>query len=197
MSILNELTQQLSGPALQALTQQLGTDQSTTQSAVEAALPMLIGALAKNASTEQGAQSLAGALERDHDGGILNQLTGFLASPDNGSGPGILGHVLGQKQPAVEQGVSQISGLDMSKVGPLLANLAPIVMGMLAQQQRSRSLDPGSLAGMLNNERQQVQQQSSGTAGMAMTMLNSFLDKDGDGSAIDDIGGMLGNFFKK
>lgn len=196
MSILNDLTNQLSGPALQALSQQLGADSQNTQSAISAALPMLIGAMARNASQDQGAQALNQALAKDHDGSILSNLQGFLSSPDNGPGPGILRHVLGGNQPQVAQGVSQMSGLNTAQVVQLLQNLAPIVMGMLGQQQRSRGLDAGGLASILQGERQEAAQQP-GQAGAALSMLNSLLDRDGDGSALDDIGGMLGGLFGK
>ena len=195
MSILNELTSQLSGPALQALSQQLGADSQSTQTAISAALPMLIGAMARNASQDQGAQALSQALAKDHDGSILDNLQGFLGSTDNGPGAGILRHVLGGNQPQVAQGVSQMSGLDTAQVVQLLQNLAPVVMGMLGKQQRSRGLDPGGLASILMNERQTAAQQGQG--GAALNMLNSFLDRDGDGSALDDIGGMLGGLFGK
>lgn len=193
MSLLNELTSQLSGPALEALSQNLGADTGTTQSAITAALPMLIGAMAKNTASDEGAQALSGALSRDHDGSIMDNLTGFLGSSDNGPGAAILGHVLGGKQNNVEQGVSQLSGMNPAMVGMLLKNLAPVVMGYLGKQQSSRGLNPGDLAGMLNTERETAQ--SSGSP--AMDMLGKFLDQDGDGSMLDDIGGMLGGFLGK
>ncbi|RMG70283.1 MAG: DUF937 domain-containing protein [Bacteroidetes bacterium] len=195
MSLLNELSSQLSGPALQALSQQIGADPQSTQSAISAALPMLMGAMARNATQDQGAQALSNALARDHDGSILDDLQGFLGSTDNGPGAGILRHVLGSNQPQVAQGVSQMSGLNTTQVIQLLQNLAPLIMGMLGRQQRSQGLDAGSLASILMQERQVAAQQSQG--GAALSMLNSFLDQDGDGSALDDIGGMLGGLFGK
>jgi len=191
MSLVEQLAGQLSGPALEALAGQLGADQQTTSSAITAALPMIVGAMAKNASTEQGASALAGALERDHDGSILDNLGGFLGSTDNGAGAAILGHVFGGKQGAVEQGVSQMSGMDSGMVSVLLQNLAPIVMGQLGRQQRQGGMDAGSIAGMLINERQQ----QSGTGSTAMDMITRMMDQDGDGSMLDDIGGMLGKLF--
>lgn len=192
MSLIEQLSQQLSGSALQSLSQQLGADQSTTSSAISAALPMIVGAMAKNASSQDGAASLHNALVKDHDGSILDNLGGFLSSTDNGPGAGILKHVFGNNQSNVQQGVSQLSGMDISKVGPLLQNLAPIVMGMLAKKQQQQGLDMGGLAGMLINEKK-----SAATSGNpALDMLSGFLDQDGDGSMLDDIGGMLGKFLK-
>ena len=91
-SVLDGLMQQLDGDTMRQLSQQLGTDESTTTSAVGAALPVLMGALAKNASSTDGAAALAGALDRDHDGSMLGDIAGMLGG---GAGAGILKHVLG------------------------------------------------------------------------------------------------------
>jgi hypothetical protein len=194
-SILDLVSSQLSGPALQGLTQQLGADEGTVNKAIGAALPMLMGAMAKNAAKPEGAQALDNALAKDHDGSILDNLSGFLGSTDNGPGAAILGHVFGNKRSNVESGLSQMSNLNPQQSGQLLENLAPIVMGMLGRQKKSQGLDASGIAGMLLGASNQAQN-DSGMGGMAMNMLNNFLDKDGDGSAIDDIGGMIGGFFK-
>lgn len=192
MSLLESLTSQIAGSALEGLTRQLGADQGTTMSAISAALPMIVGAMAKNASSQDGAASLANALEKDHDGGILDNLTDFLGSSDNGPGGAILGHVFGNKRTGVEAGLSQMTGLNTGQAGNLLENLAPIVMGQLARQKKSNGLGIEDLAGLLAGETQQAK----ATSGGAMDMLSSLLDQDGDGSMLDDIGGMLGKFMK-
>ncbi len=194
-SLIEQLTGQLSGPALQALTQQLGSDQATTSAAISAALPMLIGALDKNTNDPQGAQSLQNALTRDHDGSILNDLVGFLGSSDTGMGGAILGHIFGQKQGAAEQGISKMSGMNPALVSMLLKNLAPIVMGQLGKQQREQGLDADSLSSMLGTERASAQQ-TGGSQSTAVDLITSLMDQDGDGSMLDDIGGMLGKFLR-
>jgi hypothetical protein len=69
-------------------------DSATTAKAVPAAVGTLMGALARNSSGEAGAEALLGALTRDHDGGLLNNLSGYLSQPDETTGNGILKHVL-------------------------------------------------------------------------------------------------------
>jgi hypothetical protein len=194
-SLFEQLSGQLSGPALQALSQQLGADPGTTNAAISAALPMLLGALDKNTDDPQGAKSLQQALAKDHDGSILDNLAGFLGNSDNGAGAAILGHIFGQKQGTVEQGVSKISGLDQSLVPILLQNLAPIVMGYLGKQQRAQNLDPNDLSSMLTKERETVQARGGSTASVAVDLVTRMMDKDGDGSVLDDLGGMLGKLF--
>jgi hypothetical protein len=188
MAILDVLQQQLGGNAVQQISRQLGTDHGTTETAIQAALPMLVGAIARNAQQPAQAGALANALSRDHDGSILDNVAGYLGQGSTGTGDGILGHVLGPNRQAVATGLGQVSGLDPAKAGMLLSLLAPLVMGALGKAQRNGNLDPGGLAGMLGAERQRADAAAPGVMGM----LGRFLDRDGDGSVMDDIGGMLG-----
>ena len=196
MFSFENLQQVLSGGAIQQISQQVGTDEGTTQNVVQAAVPLLMAALARNASNPDGAQSLAGALDRDHDGSILDNLTGFLGSGDTSPGAGILGHVLGGSQNAVANQLGSQFGLNGNQVAQILMMLAPIVLGMLGRAKQQQGMDPGSLSDMLNQQSTQAAQ-SSGMMGM----LNQMLDRDRDGSAIDDIAGMgmniLGGMFKR
>jgi len=180
-SLLDGLMQQLGGDTMRQLSTQLGADPATTQKAVSAALPTLLGALAKNAQSPEGAAALAGAIDRDHDGSALQNIAATLGG---GGGAGILKHVLGGRQEAVQQGVGAAAGLSGPQAGQLLAMLAPIVMGALGSAKRSGGLDAGGLAAMLGQERASM---GGGPGG-----LLQLLDRDGDGSVMDDLGGMLG-----
>lgn len=187
MNLTGLLNDALNSDTVSQISQQIGADEGTTSSAIQAALPMLLGGLANNSSSEMGAASLLGALDRDHDGSVLDDVGGFLGNYASGQGVGILGHIFGGGQGTVEQGVSQASGLDMGKVGPLLMMLAPIVMGALGRTQRQHGLGAGDLAGLLGGATQQM-----GSGSPLMDMLSSVLDRNHDGSAIDDVAGMIG-----
>lgn len=196
-SILDILGQQLGGDAIGQLSRTIGADPAATSKAVSGALPLLLGALARNAASPQGAQSLASALERDHDGSLLDNLSGFLGQGSTGVGDGILRHVLGERRGPAEVGLSQMSGLDTSSISQLLALLAPMVMGALGKTQRQQGLNVGSLAGLLKQEQTQAQQTApSGMGGM----LSALLDQDGDGQIGDDVArmgaGLLGKWLK-
>ncbi len=193
-SIFEALTEQLGGNVVEQISRQIGADPSSTKNAMPAALGTLMAALAGNAAKSGGAEALSNALDRDHDGSVLDNLGGFLSNPQGGGG--ILKHVLGGKQSAVEAGISQKTGLDAGSVGQLLQVLAPVVLGALGKAKRSGNLDAGSLAGMLAGERQQVAKK----APQGLDLLGG-LDADGDGQILDDIaskvgGSLLKNLFK-
>ncbi len=105
------------------------------------------------------------ALARDHDGSVLDSPRSAGAGGGGGQGNAILGHVLGDRQSLAEQGISQASGLDLSKVGPLLAMLAPLVMGALGRAQRDGGLDAGGLARALGGEREALGANAPGVLG--------------------------------
>jgi hypothetical protein len=194
-SILDVLSQQLDGDVVKQMSAQLGADERTVNNAITAALPMLLGGLARNSANPQGAEALSSALARDHDGGIFDNLVGFLGSGNAGAGPNILGHIFGGKTDAMASVLGKASGLNAGSAGSLLAMLAPLVMGALGRTQRQSGLDSGGLANMLGNERSRLEQSAPGLSGLAR-----MLDLDGDGQIMDDIGtiaGTLGSLFRR
>lgn len=195
MSLLEMIQGQLDPHAVRQIGQRIGAEPTETSQAIDAALPMLVAAMARNTQDPAKAQGLARAIEEDHDGGLLDNLSGFLSSPQGraADGNGILKHVLGGQRSAVEQQLGRGTGLGSAQMAQLLPLLAPIVMAALGKAKRQRGLDAGGLAGVLGGEREQLQQRAPGLMGT----LSGLLDRDGDGSAVDDIGGMLSGALKK
>ena len=201
MSVLDDLMQQLSGGAVSQLSQRINADEGATMKAIQGALPMLVGALSKQAGNANGANSLLAALDRDHDGSIMDDIAGFFTgnvapAGKTADGAGILRHILGDQRATAEIGLSKVSGLDTGRTGQLLSMLAPMVMGALGQQKKQRGLDAGGLMDLLGQEQKRVEQNSPNILGF----VNKMLDKDGDGSIVDDLlsgvgGNLLGGLF--
>jgi hypothetical protein len=206
MSDLNQLLSSvLNENTVAQIGEQLGVDQNQAGNAIQLALPALLGALNKNAQSQDGAQGILNAISKDHDGGILDMLPQFLGNASQGPGAAILGHILGAKQPQMEQQIGQHSGLNPAMVGKLLTILAPILMGALGksqqqapQQQQGGGL--GNLISILGGATQQHQQQAQQNNNPLMQILGNVLDQDGDGNIQNEamnIGkSILGNLFK-
>ncbi|MFV0173779.1 DUF937 domain-containing protein [Empedobacter falsenii] len=175
---------------------QLGINESQAQSAVAAAIPFLLSALNKNAQTG-GAEGISNALKQ-HDGSILDNLSGFLGQGGNQQdGLGILNHVLGNKQQNVASAISQQSGISVEQVTQILALVAPIVMGYLGKQKQSEGLDSNGIAGLLGGLVGGTSTQSN-QGGVNLGGFEKLLDQDGDGQlGLGDAMGFLGGFFKK
>lgn len=183
-SLSDQLLAELRGGPIGQLSQQLGTSAPETESAVGTALPLLLGALGRNASQPEGAQALHEALQRDHAGIDLGSVLGSVlgggggsAAPGTGEGESILGHIFGARRPTAEQGFGQATGLGGDQGRRLLAMLAPIVMSYLANRASRQRLDPGGLGQVLGRERERVQQRGGPGGGL----LGSLFDRDGDG----------------
>ena len=206
MSDLNQLLSSvLNENTVAQIGEQLGVDQNQAGNAIQLALPALLGALNKNAQSEDWAQGIMNALSKDHDGGILDMLPQFLGNASQGPGAAILGHILGAKQPQMEQQIGQHSGLNPAMVGKLLTILAPILMGALGKSQQQAPQQQsggglGNLISILGGATQQHQQQAQQNNNPLMQILGNVLDKDGDGNIQNEamnIGkSILGNLFK-
>ncbi len=192
-SVFESVMQEVGGANLSKISQQIGADEAQTQTAVQAALPMLLGGLARNSAKPEGAASLSGALN-DHRGGLEN-ISSLLGDPDSGPGAGILGHIFGNRRSNVEGGVAQATGLNQGQVGKLLKILAPIVMAVIARKMTSRADAPetdGSLGNVLERETRDAREKAPGGLGGLIDML----DRDGDGNPLNDLGklgGLFGN----
>ncbi|HEX7705173.1 MAG TPA: DUF937 domain-containing protein [Thermoanaerobaculia bacterium] len=191
--VLSMVRSQLTGSNLATISKAIGADEKTTSGAIGAAVPLLVAALAKNASRPAEAAKLNVALKKDHDGSLLDHLGGFLNNPALANGSGILKHVFGGRQPQVEAGVAGATGLNTGQIARLLPILAPIVMAAIGKMRSNSGGDAGDLPGMLQKEQASAMQQSGGVLGS----LTSMLDADGDGSVIDDLGRLAGGFFGK
>ena len=189
--ITQMITQKVGGAAAGMLAQKLGISESTAQTAVQLAVPVIVAALARNASQPQGAQDLHQAVASDHDGSILDQLTSYLGNPQAANGSGILSHVLGGDRPAVESNLAQATGMDQNSAGSLLEMVAPLVMGAVGREQQQNGLDANGLSQYLAQQ-QQAQPAEPGLMGS----ISSMLDSNRDGNVTDDLSRIAGNFFK-
>lgn len=225
------------GQTQQTVGQQLGTTPNQTASALEAALPLLLGAMTRNATQPGGLDALANAVNQ-HDGSAIDAF-GQGQAPDMQDGQKILGHVFGGQQTAAAHAVSQRAGISPQLAIQVLSMLAPLVMAYLSRQKQGQGgaagnmgggmgvlgsvLGGGAAAGGLGSvlggllgggQQPQAQYQqpqgsvlgggqvipgfpsqggsAGGDLGGLMGTLNSALDSNGNGNALDDLIGMFG-----
>lgn len=150
----------------------LGVDEATAKQAITQALPGLLGGMAVNASSEEGATKLTSALKK-HEGAKFKGLDAV----DTEDGQKIVQHVLGDKQQDVAMALgSQGEGGLGDLIQKLLPILAPIVMAFLAKQFGGGS--------------QTAQADNSGGIG---DILGGLLGGSGSGSGSNAAGGDLGD----
>ncbi|MGI6380882.1 MAG: DUF937 domain-containing protein [Anaerolineae bacterium] len=175
---------------LNQLGQSVGANPNQVQQLMQLGLPTLTQALAQNASTPAGAQSLANALDQHQDEPVDN-LASFFQNVDTADGAKILQHVFGGSTAQVQSNLAQQTGLQTNQVSGLLAQLAPLLLGVLGKQKKEQHLDSSGVAGLLGSLMGQTGNAS------AMTMATQMLDSNKNGSILDEIGGFLGRLFGK
>lgn len=190
MDLLSLLNSQLQDQdVVKKISKQVGAKPDQVKQLTELALPTLLQAMNKNTQTQDGAKSLLKALDQHQDDDV-SDLNQFFNKVDKQDGAKILGHLLGNKESKVEQGLAAKTGMDMSQVSSLLMMLAPLLMGQLGKQKKQQSgfgLD--DLMGMLGG--------SNKGSNDVMGMVSGLLDSDGDGDIMDDVSKLLGGFLKK
>lgn len=195
--LLGGLMSQLGGDAVSQMANKIGASPEATQSALGSMLPIMISAMAKNASTPEGANNLSNALQKDHSPGLLDNVMGFLGDGGNESaGGGILGHVLGAKTQNVEKYVADDSGLSSSATSSLMKMAAPLVMSYLSKQTQASGGGADMLSGLLSS----AVSSNKTAAPQSQNIIEQLLDANNDGSIMDDVAKMgmsfLGKMFK-
>ncbi len=183
MSAVDEI---LSDIPVNQLAKQLGADEATTEQAIRAALPALIGGMEANAQDPGGAASLAEAVGQ-HDPGLVEGGVN-LNEVDTQDGAKIVQHVFGPNQGEV---VNQINGFMGGTGGELVKKLlpilAPIVLAWLAKKFTGTGAGAGAGAGQQDNPMGGLVDVLGGLLGGAAAGGGS------QGSAITDLlGGLLG-----
>jgi hypothetical protein len=195
MDILKLITSQMGEGAISKLSQLTGESEENTGRAVQVAVPTLLNALNNNSNDANGASGILSALDRDHDGSILDDVMGFLGKTDGSEGNGILKHMLGGKREAVENSLSKSSGVSSASMSKIMAMLAPIIMGYLGKQKKESGIKSSggisdlltSVVGSLGN---------NGTGGLDIGDILGMLGGGGNAGKQSGGGGILGTLGK-
>lgn len=164
----------------------IGANDGQTKKAIAAALPELLWALSKNASSSDGADALDAALSKDHDGSILESVATSVRNGDGLNGGKILEHILWEAKWQVAGKIAQKSGIWEKQSADMLKVLAPILMWALGKAKKDGNLDVKWMIDLVTK--------SSG----ASSLFVQFLDQDGDGDFDKgDMLTMIVNFIKK
>jgi hypothetical protein len=196
MQLLPSILEMISGSTSENISQKLGLTPTQVTTATTIALPLLLQALSKNAQDPEGVESLAGALKKDHDGSLLENVGSFIQKSNFQEGDSILKHLIGSGRSDIASTIGSMAGIDSEKSMQILSLLAPIVMGFIGQYMTKQNLSPQDLASNLAKEEKEVQS----SAPDASSIFKKLIDSNGDGEISDDVmkigGQLLGAFLK-
>jgi hypothetical protein len=192
MNLLESLLAAGDGAAVSQLGRQFGLRDDQTSAALSALVPALASGLARNATQSGGLDALMGALAGGGHARYLDD-PGSLARPETkADGNGILGHILGSKDASrqVAAHAASTSGVGADVLKQMLPVVAAMVMGAMARNAGAGGAGLGSnLPGGIPTSLG-----ANAGAGGVLDMLTPMLDRDRDGTVVDDLAGMFGKF---
>ena len=194
MSLLDLITGSTGSQVAEQAENKFGISKNQIIALLVVAAPLVISYLKKKSEDANEAEKLNAALDKDHDGSILNDPAQALNRGQEGDS--ILSHIFGGEKTNVENQLSQNTGISMDKIGPILAMLAPVIMGYIGQQKQANNVTSGGglgdlLGGILGNSSQEAQASSDPLSNILGSVLGSATQSQGGGLG-DILGGVLG-----
>ena len=179
----------------------LGVSPDVAKTAVEQGGAVLLGGLAKNASTPEGSSAIEDALKH-HEGTAGAAKVDDIDQADGGK---IVSHILGSDKEKVTQKLTEskeTAGIDFGKLLPILA---PIVMGLIANANKGKSTGSGSaeapsggggigdvIGGLLGGGNSSDGSSGGGIGDILGGLLGGGNSSGGGGGIGDILGGLLG-----
>ncbi len=161
------------------------------------AAPLVISYLRKKSQDDPNeAEALNNALDKDHDGSILDDPSQVEARQQEGGS--ILDHIFGGQKSQVENQLSQNTGISMDKIGPILAMIAPLIMGFIGKEKQSSGINSGGglgdlLGGILGGAQNQAQNEPANPLNDILGSVLGGGSSQSTGNPLNDIlGGVLG-----
>ncbi|SHM00638.1 DUF937 domain-containing protein [Chryseobacterium polytrichastri] len=195
MSLIDLLTGNTGNEVAQQAENKFGISKNQVIALLAVAAPLVISYLRNKSQDAKEAESLNNALDKDHDGSILNDSSQLEARQSEGGS--ILSHVFGGDKENVENQLSQNTGISIDKIGPILAMLAPVIMGYIGKEKQQSNVGAGGLGdllgGILGNASNQAQTQSSSPLNDILGSVLGNGQSQSSGNPLNDIlGSVLG-----
>jgi hypothetical protein len=195
MSLIDLLTGNTGNQVAEQAENKFGISKNQVIALLAVATPLIISYLRNKSQDAKEAEALNNALDKDHNGSILNDASQIEARQAEGGS--ILDHIFGGQKSTVENQLSQNTGISIDKIGPILAMLAPVVMGYIGQQKQQNNVGAGGLGdllgGILGNASNQAQAQQSNPLNDILGSVLGGGQSQSSGNPLNDIlGSVLG-----
>jgi len=195
MSLIDLLTGNTGNQVAEKAENKFGISKNQILALLAVATPLVISYLRNKSQDNKEAEALNNALDKDHDGSILDDTSQLEARQNEGGS--ILSHVFGSEKGNVENQLSQNTGISIDKIGPILAMLAPVIMGYIGKEKQQNNVGAGGLGdllgGILGGAQTQAQQQQSNPLNDILGSVLGGGQSQSSGNPLNDIlGSVLG-----
>jgi hypothetical protein len=165
-SLLDSVSDLLTPDVTSGIGKSTGLDKGMVVKGLAVAAPLVLGAMARRASTPSGLDGLSRLIPQDGGAGLGN-LLGMVTG--GGAAPAVLAGLFGTGLGAVGGTIDRKLGF---KASSLIAMVAPVALGLLAKRKVTEGLNVNTLARTLNDEGQAFLAKGGDTA----TLVRSALD---------------------
>jgi len=158
INLLEILSETLGGQIAKQASGFLGEPEGNTKSALGMILPALLGGLAKQGSTLDGAGNLLKTLGGANiDSGLLGNLAGLFSDKNKTDslvalGTSLVGSLFGDKAGSIVSTIASLTGLKSSSSSNLLYLAAPLVFSFLKKFVADKNLDAAGLMRVLGEQ---------------------------------------------
>lgn len=195
MSLIDLLTGNTGNQVAEQAENKFGISRNQVLALLAVSAPLIISYLRNKSQDTNEAEKLNNALDKDHDGSILDDVS--QADARQTEGGSILNHIFGSDKQNVENQLSLTSGISIDKIGPILSMLAPIIMGYIGKEKQQNNVGAGGLGdllgGILGNASNQAQTQQSSPLNDILGSVLGGGQSQSSGNPLNDIlGSVLG-----
>jgi hypothetical protein len=195
MSLIDLLTGNTGNQVAEQAENKFGISRNQVIALLAVAAPLIISYLRNKSQDSNEAEALNNALDKDHDGSILDDVS--QADARQTEGGSILSHIFGGDKQNVENQLSQNTGISIDKIGPILSMLAPVIMGYIGREKQQNNVGAGGLGdllgGILGNASNQAQAQQSSPLNDILGSVLGGGQSQSSGNPLNDIlGSVLG-----
>jgi hypothetical protein len=166
-----------SGGMIDAMSQESGLGTNDVEAVISKIAPIFMQRANENFKSDADSSNFLEMIRRSN----LSEMTDAPQNISVAEGNELLGVLTGSKENsrALASDVGSQLGISADSIKTLLPMIAPMIAGMLNNQLKASNL------------------QDSADSGSMMSMLTQFLDQNKDGSIVDDIFRIAGDFFGK
>lgn len=196
MSLIDLITGNAGDQVASQAENKFGVSKNQIIALLAVAAPLVISYLRNKSQDANEAEALNNALDRDHDGSILDNPA--MAEQRQAEGGSILDHIFGGQKSQVENSLSEQTGISMNKIGPILGMLAPLIMGYIGREKANNGVNSGGglgdlLGGILGGAQNQAQAQASNPLNDILGSVLGGGQAQSSGNPLNDIiGSVLG-----
>ena len=149
MDLVNILSSLAGNDTVNEISKKFNIDTNKVSSVITSALPTLVGAMQKSASTESGAAALAKALG-DHAGNAGSMLSN-LKNVDLNDGSKILGKILGNNASSIFDKIGKQTGTTSGQVNNILSSIAPAMLNLIGKMKNNNNTGNDALGALLGS----------------------------------------------